>query len=129
MDRAVILEQLSNTFELQDVNKIEMIYFWSLSCKHCKDIFNQLHNQYSDSIITIHVPLCEADRDIDKVNQFIKDQAIKLPVYFDQDHDFFAPFDSIYLPTLVVLEKEQEEISKMIYIDEIEEKMKTRLAS
>ncbi|MBM7541070.1 TlpA disulfide reductase family protein [Amphibacillus cookii] len=129
MDRTVILEQLSERFGLQDVNKIEMIYFWSLSCKHCKQIFNQLHNQHSDSIITIHVPLCEDDRDIDKVNQFINDQAIKLPVYFDHDHDFFAPFDSIYLPTLVVLEKEQDGISKMIYIDEIEEKLKTKLAS
>ncbi|WP_067842727.1 TlpA disulfide reductase family protein [Amphibacillus sediminis] len=127
MTRELILSELERHFDLVESNQIEMVCFWALSCGLCKQVLEKLSNYRGDSIITVHVPLCESDHDDEQVNHFLDEHHISLPVYFDRDQQFFLQIESIYLPTLVVLDQVTNTATNIYYLDEIEAKMKENL--
>lgn len=123
MNKSTFLAELASNFDIKNVKTIKQVYFWSIGCDACKSILNKLKSDQNESIITIHVPLSERDLDKDKINKYLEERNLNLPIYFDNEHSTFSKTNSNYLPLLISIDEYSEKFKKIFYIEDIEKEL------
>lgn len=119
--KELILDKLADYQPLLDKD-LDIIYFWSISCEYCHILLQRLNAiQNYCSIATVHVPLCEENLVKERIEAFIDSKNITLPVCYDNEHQLFAMTKSGFVPTLLVLGK--DELTTIVHLQEIEDKI------
>ena len=91
--------------------RVVLIEFWTFACYNCRNTLPALKKwdaQYRDSgltIIGVHTPELDFERDIDKLRREVAVLGIKYPVVTDQDYSTWKAYRVEAWPTLFLLDK------------------------
>ena len=91
--------------------RVVLIEFWTFACYNCRNTLPSLKKwdaQYRDkglTIIGIHTPELDFERDIDQLRREVAGLGIKYPVVTDQDYSTWKAYGVEAWPTLFVLDK------------------------
>ena len=104
---------LNNSSNLLDVNKVTLVYFWSMSCTQCKESFpklKELVHQFSDKInvLSIHMPRSKEDQNVQAIKQQLDRFEISFPVYIDQQLRLTNLFENRFVPAYYVFDKDKK---------------------
>lgn len=92
--------------------RVVLIEFWTFACYNCRNTLPALKKwdaQYRDkglTIIGVHTPELDFERDIDQLRREVAGLGIKYPVVTDQDYSTWKAYDVEAWPTLFVLDKQ-----------------------
>lgn len=92
--------------------RVVLIEFWTFACYNCRNTLPALKKwdaQYRDkglTIIGVHTPELDFERDIDQLRREVAGLGIKYPVVTDQDYSTWKAYDVQAWPTLFVLDKQ-----------------------
>jgi len=92
--------------------RVVLIEFWTFQCYNCRNTLPSLKKwdtQYRDkglTIIGVHTPELDLERDINQLRRHVVEFGIKYPVVTDQDHTTWNAYDVEAWPTLFVLDKQ-----------------------
>jgi len=91
--------------------RVVLIDFWTFACYNCRNTLPSLKKwdaQYRDkglTIIGVHTPELDFERDIDQLRREVAKLGIKYPVVTDQDYSTWKAYGVEAWPTLFVLDK------------------------
>jgi thiol-disulfide isomerase/thioredoxin len=91
--------------------RVVLIEFWTFACYNCRNTLPSLKKwdaQYRDkglTIIGVHTPELDFERDIDQLRREVAGLGIKYPVVTDQDYTTWKAYRVEAWPTLFVLDK------------------------
>lgn len=117
--------------------RVVLIEFWTFACYNCRNTLPSLKKwdaQYRDkglTIIGVHTPELDFERDIDQLRREVAGLGIKYPVVTDQDYSTWKAYGVEAWPTLFVLDKQGRVRWSHVgegYYDETEEVIKKLLA-
>jgi len=117
--------------------RVVLIEFWTFACYNCRNTLPALKKwdaQYRDkglTIIGVHTPELDFERDIDQLRREVAGLGIKYPVVTDQDYSTWKAYDVEAWPTLFVLDKQGRVRWTHVgegYYDQTEEVIKKLLA-
>jgi len=101
----------SEPLKLSDLRgQIVMVEFLTYSCINCIRTFpylNAWYDTYKDkgfTIVGVHTPEFEFEKDADNVRQALKDQGIMFPVVQDNNYDTWRAFGNRYWPRKYILD-------------------------
>lgn len=92
--------------------RVVLIEFWTFACYNCRNTLPSLKNwdaQYRDkglTIVGVHTPELDFERDIDQLRRETAALGIKYPVVTDQDYSTWKAYGVEAWPTLFVLDKQ-----------------------
>ena len=92
--------------------RVVLIEFWTFACYNCRNTLPSLKKwdtQYRDkglTIIGVHTPELDFERDIDQLRREVATLGIKYPVVTDQDYSTWKAYGVEAWPTLFVLDKQ-----------------------
>lgn len=97
----------------KDISNVTLIYFWSISCNQCETSIIKLKElqqlfQNKLTIIAIHMPRSEEDKDVKAIKSKLKQLAIALPVYVDQHLRLTNAFENRFVPAYYLFDKEKK---------------------
>lgn len=117
--------------------RVVLIEFWTFACYNCRNTLPSLKKwdaQYRDkglTIIGVHTPELDFERDIDQLRREVTGLGIKYPVATDQDYSTWKAYGVEAWPTLFLLDKQGRVRWTHVgegYYDKTEELIKTLLA-
>ena len=117
--------------------RVVLIEFWTFACYNCRNTLPALKKwdaQYRDqglTIIGVHTPELDFERDIDKLRREVAGLGIKYPVVTDQDYSTWKTYGVEAWPTVFVLDKQGRVRWTHVgegYYDQTEEVIKKLLA-
>ena len=117
--------------------RVVLIDFWTFACYNCRNTLPSLKKwdaQYRDkglTIIGVHTPELDFERDINQLRREIAALGIKYPVVTDQDYSTWKAYGVEAWPTVFVLDKEGRVRWTHVgegYYDETEDVIKKLLA-
>jgi len=117
--------------------RVVLIEFWTFACNNCRNTLPKLKNwdtQYRDkglTIIGVHTPELDRERDINQLRREVAGLGIKYPVVTDQDYTTWKAYGVEAWPTLFVLDKQGRVRWSHVgegYYDETEQVIKKLLA-
>ena len=117
--------------------RVVLIEFWTFACYNCRNVLPSLRKwdaQYRDrglTIIGVHTPELDFERDIDQLRREVAKLGIKYPVVTDQDYSTWKAYGVEAWPTLFVLDKQGRVRWTHVgegYYDETEQVIKKLLA-
>ena len=117
--------------------RVVLIEFWTFACYNCRNTLPSLKRwdaQYRDkglTIIGVHTPELDFERDIDQLRREVAGLGIKYPVVTDQDYSTWKAYGVEAWPTLFVLDKQGRVRWTHVgegYYDETEQVIKALLA-
>ncbi|HEU4870423.1 MAG TPA: redoxin family protein [Pyrinomonadaceae bacterium] len=117
--------------------RVVLIDFWTFACYNCRNTLPSLKKwdaQYKDkglTIIGVHTPELDFERDIDQLRREVAGLGIKYPVVTDQDYSTWKAYAVEAWPTLFLLDKQGRVRWSHVgegYYDETEEIIKKLLA-
>ena len=117
--------------------RVVLIEFWTFACYNCRNTLPSLKKwdaQYRDkglTIIGVHTPELDFERDIDQLRREVAALGIKYPVITDQDYSTWKAYGVEAWPTLFVLDKQGRVRWTHVgegYYDETEQVIKKLLA-
>jgi thiol-disulfide isomerase/thioredoxin len=91
--------------------RVVLIDFWTFACYNCRNTLPKIKNwdtRYRDqglTIIGVHTPELDFERDIDQLRREVAGLGIKYPVVTDQDYSTWKAYGVEAWPTLFVLDK------------------------
>lgn len=93
------------------VGKPTFIHFWSVSCQLCKKAMPTIHefrDEYKEklNVVSIHMPRCEEDRDMDRIRSTMEQYDIKQVTCIDNEHILKELFNNQYVPAYYLFDKE-----------------------
>ena len=92
--------------------RVVLLDFWTFACYNCRNTLPSLKKwdtQYRNkglTIIGVHTPELDFERDIDQLRREVAGLGIKYPVVTDQDYSTWKAYGVEAWPTLFVLDKE-----------------------
>ncbi len=92
--------------------RVVLIDFWTFACYNCRNTLPALTKwdaQYRDqglTIIGVHTPELDFERDIDQLRREIAEFGIKYPVVTDQDYSTWKTYRVEAWPTVFLLDKQ-----------------------
>jgi thiol-disulfide isomerase/thioredoxin len=92
--------------------RVVLIDFWTFACYNCRNTLPSLKKwdaQYRDkglTIIGVHTPELDFERDIDQLRREIAGLGIKYPVVTDQDYSTWKAYGVEAWPTVFLLDKQ-----------------------
>ncbi len=92
--------------------RVVLIEFWTFACYNCRNVLPALKRwdaQYRDkglTIIGVHTPELDFERDIDQLKREVAELGIKYPVVTDQDYSTWKAYRVEAWPTLFLLDKQ-----------------------
>ena len=106
----LIINEKALTKELSNVT---IIYFWSISCQQCETSIiklKELKQLFQDklTIITVHMPRSEEDKNVKAIEKKLKQLAISFPVYVDQQLRLTNAFENRFVPAYYLFDKEKK---------------------
>ena len=117
--------------------RVVLIEFWTFACYNCRNTLPSLKKwdaQYRDqglTIIGVHTPELDFERDIDQLRREVAKLDVKYPVVTDQDYSTWKAYGVEAWPTLFLLDKQGRVRWTHVgegYYDETEEVIKKLLA-
>jgi thiol-disulfide isomerase/thioredoxin len=117
--------------------RVVFIEFWTFACYNCRNTLPSLKKwdaQYRDkglTIIGVHTPELDFERDIDQLRREVAGLGIKYPVVTDQDYSTWKAYGVEAWPTLFLIDKQGRVRWTHVgegYYDETEEVIKRLLA-
>jgi len=117
--------------------RVVLIEFWTFGCNNCRNTLPPLKKwdtQYRDkglTIIGVHTPELDRERDINQLRREVAGLGIKYPVVTDQDYTTWKAYGVEAWPTLFVLDKQGRVRWSHVgegYYDETEQVIKKLLA-
>lgn len=117
--------------------RVVLIEFWTFACYNCRNTLPSLKKwdtQYRDkglTIIGVHTPELDFERDIDQLRREVAGLGINYPVVTDQDYSTWKAYKVEAWPTLFLLDKQGHVRWTHVgegYYDETEEVIKKLLA-
>ena len=117
--------------------RVVLIDFWTFACYNCRNTLPSLKKwdaQYKDkglTIIGVHTPELDFERDIDQLRREVAGLGIKYPVVTDQDYSTWKAYAVEAWPTLFLLDKQGRVRWSHVgegYYDETEEVIRKLLA-
>jgi thiol-disulfide isomerase/thioredoxin len=117
--------------------RVVLIDFWTFACYNCRNTLPSLKKwdaQYRDkglTIIGVHTPELDFERDIDQLRREVAALGIKYPVVTDQDFSTWKAYSVEAWPTVFVLDKQGRVRWRHVgegYYDETEQVIKKLLA-
>jgi thiol-disulfide isomerase/thioredoxin len=117
--------------------RVVLIDFWTFACYNCRNTLPSLKKwdaHYRDkglTIIGVHTPELDFERDIDQLRREVAGLGIKYPVVTDQDYSTWKAYRVEAWPTLFLLDKQGRVRWTHVgegYYDETEEVIKKLLA-
>jgi thiol-disulfide isomerase/thioredoxin len=106
--------------------KYLLVFVWSLSCSHCKDValgvirFQQ-HHADQLNILYLHVPLDDQDLEFSRVLQQAGEVGMHGPMLMDNEHDFLSALGSRFLPALYLFNHRGQLCSHKIGFEETDQ--------
>ena len=116
--------------------RVVLIEFWTFACYNCRNTLPSLKKwdaQYRDqglTIIGVHTPELDFERDIDQLRREVAKLDVKYPVVTDQDYSTWKAYGVEAWPTLFLLDKQGRVRWMHVgegYYDETEEMIKKLL--
>lgn len=116
---------------------VVLLDFWTFACYNCRNTLPSLKKwdaQYRDkglTIIGVHTPELDFERDIDQLRREVAGLGIKYPVVTDQDYSTWKAYGVEAWPTLFLLDKQGRVRWNHVgegYYDETEQAIKKLLA-
>jgi len=117
--------------------RVVLIDFWTFACYNCRNTLPALKKwdaQYRDkglTIIGVHTPELDFERDIDQLRREVSGLGINYPVVTDQDYSTWKAYGVEAWPTVFLLDKQGRVRWSHVgegYYDETEELIKKLLA-
>lgn len=117
--------------------RVVLLEFWTFACYNCRNTLPSLKKwdaQYHDkglTIIGVHTPELDFERDINQLRREVAGLGIKYPVVTDQDYSTWKAYGVEAWPTLFVLDKQGRVRWMHVgegYYDQTEEVIKKLLA-
>jgi thiol-disulfide isomerase/thioredoxin len=117
--------------------RVVLIEFWTFACYNCRNTLPSLKKwdaQYRDkglTIIGVHTPELDFERDIDQLRREVAALGIKYPVITDTDYSTWKAYGVEAWPTVFVLDKQGRVRWTHVgegYYDQTEEVIKKLLA-
>jgi thiol-disulfide isomerase/thioredoxin len=117
--------------------RVVLIEFWTFACYNCRNVLPALKKwdtQYRDkglTIIGVHTPELDFERDIDQLRREVGELGIKYSVVTDQDYTTWKAYKVEAWPTLFLLDKQGRVRWTHVgegYYDQTEEVIKKLLA-
>ncbi|MCO7175313.1 TlpA family protein disulfide reductase [Sporolactobacillus kofuensis] len=80
-----------------------LIHFWAISCSKCKNalpVIQSIREKYPQelNVVAIHMPLSEADLDVNEVAHVAADYSITEPILIDNKHHLADLFGNRFVP-------------------------------
>lgn len=98
---------------LQDLEgKVVLIDFWTFGCWNCYRSFpwlNSLEDKFNKqglTVIGIHTPEFDHERDRERIKQKVEEFKLKHPVMVDNDTAYWRAINNRYWPTFYLLDKQ-----------------------
>ena len=94
-------------------NSLLLISIWTFGCNNCVrtlPFLNELYKKYNGKgfeIISIHSPEFSHERNIDNVENFVKENDIRYPVIMDNDLVNFSKNGNRYWPRKYLIDKDR----------------------
>jgi peptide-methionine (R)-S-oxide reductase len=91
--------------------RVVLVEFWTYGCYNCRNTLpfvNRWHERYSDkglTIVGVHSPEFEGERDVDKVRKQVASLGIRFPVVTDNDYQTWRAYKVEAWPTIFLLDK------------------------
>jgi thiol-disulfide isomerase/thioredoxin len=92
--------------------RVVLIEFWTFACYNCRNVLPALKKwdaQYRDkglTIVGVHTPELDFERDIDQLRREVAELGIKYPVVTDQDYMTWKAYKVEAWPTVFLLDKQ-----------------------
>ena len=92
--------------------RVVLMEFWTFGCNNCRNTLPRLKEwdtQYRDkglTIIGVHTPELDRERDINQLRREVAQLGIKYPVVTDQDYTTWKAYGVEAWPTVFVLDKQ-----------------------
>jgi thiol-disulfide isomerase/thioredoxin len=91
--------------------KVVMVEFWTFGCYNCRNVepyVKAWHKKYRDQgfvVIGIHSPEFNYEREIEKVQHYLRDHEIDYPVPIDNDFSTWNQYGNRYWPAMYLIDK------------------------
>ena len=92
--------------------RVVLLEFWTFACSNCRNTLPSLKSWdalYRDkglTIIGVHTPELDFERDIDQLRREVARLGIKYPIVTDQDYSTWKAYGVEAWPTLFLLDKQ-----------------------
>lgn len=92
--------------------KVVMVEFWTFGCYNCRNVepyVKQWHQKYTDRglvIIGVHSPEFSHEREVGKVQHYIKEHDIRFAVPIDNDFSTWNKYGNRYWPAMYLIDKQ-----------------------
>lgn len=102
----------SGPLKMEDLRgKVVMVEFWTFGCWNCRNIepyVKEWHQKYAKEglvVIAVHSPEFSHEREVDKVEAYVKERHISYAVPIDNEFRNWRQYRNRYWPTLYVIDK------------------------
>lgn len=95
-----------------EAGKVTLIHFWAVSCHICHETMAdvvRIKEQYEPlglQTVALHLPRIEADADVEKVREDIRQFGMTQPVGLDHQRHVADRFENEYVPAFFVFGKD-----------------------
>jgi peptide-methionine (R)-S-oxide reductase len=92
--------------------RVVIVDFWTFGCYNCRNTlptlkrFDAAYHDKGLTIVGVHTPESEYEKQFDKLQAAVKSNGINYPVITDTDGDTWRAFDIEAWPTVIILDKQ-----------------------
>jgi peptide-methionine (R)-S-oxide reductase len=92
--------------------RVVLMDFWTFGCYNCRNTlptvkkFDAAYHDKGLTIVGVHTPESDYEKNFDKIKDAVKTNGIKYPVVTDTNGDTWRAFDIEAWPTVVILDKQ-----------------------
>ncbi|NOT96220.1 MAG: redoxin domain-containing protein [Nitrospira sp.] len=92
--------------------KVVLVEFWTFGCYNCRNVepyVKQWHQTYTGQglvVIGVHSPEFSYERELDKVQQYLKGHDIRFAVPIDNDFSTWNKYGNRYWPAMYLIDKQ-----------------------
>jgi thiol-disulfide isomerase/thioredoxin len=92
--------------------RVVLVDFWTFGCYNCRNTlpalksWDELYRNQGLTIIGVHTPEFDREKDIDNVREQVRELGLRYPVVTDNDGETWRAFKTEAWPTVVILDKE-----------------------
>jgi thiol-disulfide isomerase/thioredoxin len=92
-------------------SRVVLVEFWTHGCWNCRNVepyLKQWYARYREqglTVVGVHSPEFPHERDIGKVRDYTKKNAIAYPVAIDNDYDIWEGYANQYWPALYLADR------------------------
>lgn len=92
--------------------KVVLVEFWTFGCYNCRNVepyikqWQQRYQAQGLSVIGVHTPEFEHEKQADNVQAYLQSHAIAYPVVMDNDFAIWRRYNNRYWPAMYLIDKQ-----------------------